>query len=174
MKKKIQILVLIILLLVIILGLFVIQKQKEQLKYLEFELSEKNRVIENLREEKNNLPPEAEVHPIEKALEDCLKKEAYTTAGMSKCVDDSRNEWNKEIDKYLTLLKDALPEDKYNLLQTSQEKWEEYKEAEWNLLEKTLQEKDGTMYVNIISGDKANIVEKRAKDLSELYFELTN
>ena len=174
MKKKIQILVLIILLLVIILGLFVIQKQKEQLKYLEFELSEKDRVIENLREEKNNLPPEAEVHPIEKALEDCLKKEDYTTAGMSKCVDDSRNEWNKEIDKYLTLLKDALPEDKYNLLQTSQEKWEEYKEAEWNLLEKTLQEKDGTMYVNIISGDKANIVEKRAKDLSELYFELTN
>ena len=72
------------------------------------------------------------------------------------------------------LLKDTLPEDKYKLLQISQEKWEEYKNAQWHLLEATLGEKAGTMYINILSGDKADVVEKRAKDLSGFYFELTD
>lgn len=35
-------------------------------------------------------------------------------------------------------------------------------------------EKQGTMYINILSGDRASVVEKRAKDLSGLFFELTN
>ena len=173
MKNKILISVLIILILILCFNSYIVFKQNKQLKSLEIQLSEQDRVIAGLKQEKDNTP-DAEIHPIEKAVQDCMQKEDYTTAGMSKCVDASINDWNKEIDKYLSLLKYTLPEDKYKLLQISQEKWEEYKKAQWQLLEATLSEKDGTMYINILSGDKADVVEKRAKDLSGFYFELTD
>ena len=174
MKNKILNSVLIILILLLCFNAYIFWKQNKQLKSLTIQLSEQKRIIAGLKEEKNNIMPEAESHPIEKAVQNCMKQEDYTTAGMSKCVDASINDWNKEIDKYLLLLKDTLPEDKYKLLQISQEKWEEYKNAQWQLLEATLSEKDGTMYINILSGDKADVVEKRAKDLSGFYFELTD
>ena len=174
MKNKILISVLIILILFLCFSAYIILKQNKQLKSLEIQLSDRERIIAGLKEEKNNIMPEAGIHPIEKAVQNCMKKEDYTTAGMSKCVEDSINDWNKEIDKYLSLLKDILPEDKYKLLKISQEKWEEYKNAQWQLLEAGLSEKDGTMYINILSGDKADVVEKRAKDLSGFYFELTD
>ena len=174
MKNKILNSVLIILILLLCFNAYIFWKQNKQLKSLTIQLSEQKRLIADLKEEKNNIMPEAGIHPIEKDVQNCMKKEDYTTAGMSKCVDNSINDWNKEIDKYLSLLKDTLPEDKYKLLQISQEKWEEYKKAQWQLLEATLSEKDGTMYINILSGDKADVVEKRAKDLSGFYFELTD
>lgn len=174
MKNKILISVLTILILVLCLSAYIVWKQNKQLKSLTIQLSEQKRIIAGLKEEKNNIMPEAGIHPIEKDVQNCMKKEDYTTAGMSKCVDNSINDWNKEIDKYLSLLKDTLPEDKYKLLQISQEKWEEYKKAQWQLLDVALSEKDGTMYINILSGDKADVVEKRAKDLSGFYFELTD
>ena len=174
MKNKILISVLTILILVLCLSAYIVWKQNKQLKSLTIQLSEQKRIIAGLKEEKNNIMPEAGIHPIEKDVQNCMKKEDYTTAGMSKCVDNSINDWNKEIDKYLSLLKDILPEEKYKLLQISQEKWEEYKNAQWQLLEAGLTEKDGTMYINILSGDKADVVEKRAKDLSGFYFELTD
>lgn len=174
MKNKILNSVLIILILLLCFNAYIFWKQNKQLKSLTIQLSEQKRIIAGLKEEKNNIMPEAGIHPIEKDVQNCMKKEDYTTAGMSKCVDNSINDWNKEIDKYLSLLKDTLPEDKYKLLQISQEKWEEYKKAQWQLLEATLSEKDGTMYINILSGDKADVVEKRAKDLSGFYFELTD
>ena len=173
MKNKILISVLIILILVLCFSSYIVFKQNKQLKSLEIQLSEQDRVIAGLKQEKDNTP-DAEIHPIEKAVQDCMQKEDYTTAGMSKCVNASINDWNKEIDKYLSLLKYTLPEDKYKLLQISQEKWEEYKNAQWHLLEAALGEKAGTMYINILSGDKTDVVEKRAKDLSGLYFELTD
>ena len=174
MKNKILNSVLIILILLLCFNAYIFWKQNKQLKSLTIQLSEQKRIIAGLKEEKNNIMPEAGIHPIEKDVQNCMKKEDYTTAGMSKCVDNSINDWNKEIDKYLSLLKDTLPEDKYKLLQISQEKWEEYKKAQWQLLDVALSEKDGTMYINILSGDKADVVEKRAKDLSGFYFELTD
>lgn len=174
MKNKILISVLIILILILCFNSYIVFKQNKQLKSLEIQLSEQERVIAGLKQEKNNITFDAGIHPIEKAVQDCMQKEDYTTAGMSKCVDDSINDWYKEIDKYLLLLKDTLPEDKYKLLQISQERWEEYKNAQWHLLEAALGEKAGTIYINILSGDKADVVEKRAKDLSGFYFELTD
>lgn len=103
-----------------------------------------------------------------------MKKEDYATVGMSKCVDDSINDWNNEIDKYLLLFKETLPKEQYNLLETSQNEWEDYKKAQWAFLNAVIGEKQGTMYINVLSGDRAGLVEKRAKDLSGLFFELTD
>lgn len=42
------------------------------------------------------------------------------------------------------------------------------------ILNAAIDEKHGTMYINVLSGDRAGVVEKRAKDLSGLFFELTD
>ena len=174
MKNKILILALIILTGLLCFSLFIVFERNKQLEFLKIQLEEQEKMVSDLKKEKQELTSETNIHPIEKAVQECMKQENYTTAGMSKCVDDSVNDWNGEIDKYFSLLKEVLPNDKYNLLQVSQEKWENYKEAQWDFLEAALSEKDGTMYINILSADKADVVEKRAKDLSGFYFELTD
>ena len=164
MKNSILILTIIFLSGLLCFSSFTIVKQNKELKFLQSKLSE----------QEQSFTPETEIHPIEKAVQECMKKEDYTTVGMSKCVDDSINDWNKEIDKYLSLLKEVLPEEQYDLLETSQNKWEDYKKAQWAFLNAAIDEKHGTMYINVLSGDRAGVVEKRAKDLSGLFFELTD
>ena len=164
MKNSILILTIIFLSGLLCFSSFTIVKQNKELKFLQSKLSE----------QEQSFTPETESHPIEKAVQECMKKEDYTTVGMSKCVDDSINDWNKEIDKYLSLLKEMLPEEQYDLLETSQNKWEDYKKAQWAFLNAAIDEKHGTMYINVLSGDRAGVVEKRAKDLSGLFFELTD
>ena len=174
MKNKFQILVLTILTGLLCLSFFIIFEQNKQLKSLKIQLAEQEKTVTDLKQEKQNLTSQTEVHPIEKAVQECMKKENYTTTGMLKCVDESINDWNKEIDKYLLLLKETLPKEQYDLLEISQNKWEEYQKAQWTFLNSVIIEKQGTMYINVLSGDRADVVEKRAKDLSGLYFELND
>lgn len=174
MKNSILILTIIFLSGLLCFSLFTAVKQDKELKLLQSKLSEQEQSMTKLKQEKEFLTPKAEIHPIEKAVQECMKKEDYTTVGMSKCVDDSINDWNKEIDKYLSLLKEMLPEEQYDLLETSQNKWEDYKKAQWAFLNAAIDEKHGTMYINVLSGDRAGVVENRAKDLSGLFFELTD
>ncbi len=39
---------------------------------------------------------EKKMHPIEKEVQECMKKENYTTAGMSYCVYESEEKWEKK------------------------------------------------------------------------------
>ena len=174
MKNSILILTIIFLSGLLSFSSFTIVKQNKELKFLQSKLSEQEQSMTKLKQEKEFLTPKAEIHPIEKAVQECMKKEDYTTVGMSKCVDDSINDWNKEIDRYLSLFKETLPEEHYDLLETSQNKWEDYKKAQWTFLNAAISEKQGTMYINVLSGDRAGVVENRAKDLSGLFFELTD
>lgn len=174
MKNSILILTIIFLSGLLSFSSFTIVKQNKELKSLQSKLSQQEQSITELKQEKESLTPKAEIHPIERAVQECMKKEDYTTVGMSKCVDDSINDWNNEIDKYLLLFKETLPKEQYDLLETSQNEWEDYKKAQWAFLNAVIEEKQGTMYINVLSGDRASVVEKRAKDLSGLFFELTD
>lgn len=174
MKNSILILTIIFLSGLLCFSLFTAVKQDKELKLLQSKLSEQEQSIAGLKQEQESFTSKAEIHPIEKAVQECMKKEDYTTVGMSKCVDDSINDWNKEIDKYLSLFKETLPEEQYDLLKNSQNKWEDYKKAQWAFFNAAISEKQGTMYINVLSGDRAGVVEKRAKDLSGLFFELTD
>ncbi len=104
--------------------------------------------------------------------QECLKKENYTTAGMNHCVHISLDRLEKEIEKNITLLKSVMTFEQYELLQKSQEAWEDYKKAEMTLNRETVGNNSGTIYTNILAGHQFSIVEKRAKDLSILYSEL--
>ena len=106
------------------------------------------------------------IHPIDIEVQKCMKKENYTTGGMSYCVAQSNKKWEKEIEKSIKELKKYLKEDEYKKLLYSEQKWEEYKKAKIELLNETYLKSPAHIYINYLSGDVVNITEERAYELS--------
>jgi len=173
MKNNILIIFLIVFL-IILTGIII--KQSLTIKYLRQELElqsiTNSNLVAKLKESDRtikDLSIPRDVHPIEQKVQDCMKQNNFTTAGMSQCVNDSVKDWSNEIDKSLTLFKNKLSKEQYVQLQVSQAQWEKYKLAELKFLSSVIGSKTGTIYINILSGEKAAIVETRARDLAEVY-----
>ena len=115
-----------------------------------------------------------EEHPIYKRQQECMKKQNYTTAAMANCTYAASDEWAKEIDTNIVLLKQYMTPQQYNLLVDSQNKWKEYEKAESKLYKETVGTFVGTMYIPTLAGMQEDIVEKRAKDLSGLYYYMSD
>lgn len=123
--------------------------------------------IKSLEPEIVNTKQVKEINPIDKALQECLNKND-TTVGMNKCVYQSMEYWNKEIEKYLDLLSKIITEDDYNKILEAQKKWIEFKELEFETINLVM-EKQGTMFQNSTVGLKAALIKERALNLKELY-----
>ena len=113
-------------------------------------------------EEKTKL----ELHHIKIKVQECMKKENYTISGMSECVDDSIYDWDKEIKENIKNSKAYLTPKEFDLLLDNQKKWEIYRESQFALIKETYYNTKALIYLNYASGDRAGVVEKRAKDLS--------
>ena len=106
------------------------------------------------------------MHPIDKAEQDCISKTADTQV-MNQCSITAQNEWEKEIKKTLSELKSVLDKESYKSLINSQNSWEKYKIDEFRSIDKMLENKQGTMYLNVDKGLKVDIVKQRALKLKE-------
>ena len=106
------------------------------------------------------------LHPIDKAEQDCISKTADTQV-MNQCSITAQNEWEKEIKKTLSELKSVLDKESYKSLINSQNSWEKYKIDEFRSIDKMLENKQGTMYLNVNKGLKVYIVKQRALKLQE-------
>lgn len=106
------------------------------------------------------------MHPIDKAEQDCISKTADTQV-MNQCSITAQNEWEKEIKKTLSELKSVLDKESYKSLINSQNSWEKYKIDEFSSIDKMLENKQGTMYLNVNKGLKVDIVKQRALKLKE-------
>ena len=106
------------------------------------------------------------IHPIDKAEQDCISKTADTQV-MNQCSITAQNEWEKEIKKTLSELKSVLDKESYKSLINSQNSWEKYKIDEFRSIDKMLENKQGTMYLNVNKGLKVDIVKQRALKLQE-------
>jgi len=164
----------IVLLIVLLLSIYTTIHLNKKIEGYKKKLQQQEIFISNLHNEIKSLKEPTELHPIEKAVQDCMKKENYTTYGMSKCVDNSIYAWQDEINKTLTNLKNTLSKDEYKLLLESQNKWDDYKNTMFSILDNTLGQKQGSIYINILSGNKAGIIETRARELESLYYFLIN
>ena len=69
---------------------------------------------------------QGENHPINIRQQECMKKQNYTTAAMADCTYTALDEWSKEIDTQIVLLKQYMTPQQYKLLVDSQNKWKEY------------------------------------------------
>ncbi len=132
-------------------------------------LNKKNLEITLLQQQVTNISQNS---ALDKELQECMAKENYTTAGMSKCVDEQSISLEKEITHKVQLLNTKLPKDKLFLLQNSQNKWIEYKKAELLLVQAVLQQRDGTINTNLSSGDNFKFLQRRVDDLSAYLFNL--
>ena len=106
------------------------------------------------------------LHPIDKAEQDCISKTADTQV-MNQCSIIAQKEWEKEIKKTLSELKSVLDKESYKSLINSQNSWEKYKIDEFRSIDKMLENKQGTMYLNVNKGLKVDIVKQRALKLQE-------
>ena len=126
-----------------------------------------NKEVPQTQEKEQKEELEENLHPIDKAERDCIAKN-MTTAGMSNCSYIAMDEWFKEIDKYINLLKDVTSKDEYNNILEAQTQWEKYQEAEFKAVS-ILINKQGTIYQNILVGEECGLIKQRAKDLKILY-----
>ena len=117
------------------------------------------------KEQKEEL--EENLHPIDKAERDCIAKN-MTTAGMSNCSYEAMDAWFKEIDKYISLLKNVTSEDEYNNILEAQTQWKKYQEAEFKAVS-ILINKQGTIYQNILASEECDLVKQRAQNLKNFY-----
>lgn len=106
-------------------------------------------------------------NPIDKAEEDCMSKNS-STQGMNECTFKAEKAWEKEIDKYLALLKNITSKENFENIQLTQKNWEIYRDSElavYNLV----RQKQGTMFQNVTVGFQRNLIKQRALELKELY-----
>ena len=120
------------------------------------------------KEQKEDL--EENLHPIDKAERDCIAKN-MTTAGMNSCSYEAMDSWFKEIDKYVSLLKNVTSEEEYKNILNAQNQWKEYQEAEFKAVS-ILINKQGTIYQNFLAGRDCELVKQRAQCLKSFYEDL--
>ena len=146
-------------------------KYKKHIQVLNTEIMHLNETISNIdnaNKDKNLKSSYEEAVDIE--LQGCMKSCNYTTACMNNCTYEAVSKWEKEIDKNIMLLEKIMNKDQITLLHESQEKWIVYKDTQQKLNDSTIGTMVGTLYTNILAADQKSIIERRAKELGELYY----
>ena len=105
-------------------------------------------------------------NPIDKAEEECISGTS-STYKMNRCSQIAQKKWEQEIQNSLDTLKKLLPEVDYTAIEKSQQVWNEYKIAEYELIDRIISYKQGTMYLNVKEGLKTDILKQRALKLQE-------
>ena len=109
-------------------------------------------------------------HPVDIKLEKCLAIDINsTTAGMVSCAEIAREDWDIELNKYYTLLMNALEEDAKAKLRKSQVKWIEFRDLEYEFSNEMHYGMQGTMWIFIAAFRRYEIVKARAIELKSYY-----
>lgn len=106
-------------------------------------------------------------YTIDKIEEICISKN-YSTQGMLECTYKAKIAWENEINTNLTLLKNITSKEDFKNIQLSQKYWETYRDKE-NLLYDLIQQKQGTMFQNVVAGYKRDLSKQRALELKSIY-----
>lgn len=107
-----------------------------------------------------------EFSDIDKKEADCINKTS-STYQMTLCTQKAMNEWENQINNYYHLiLNNKLVEKEF--VEQSQKKWLEYKISNYKMINQ-LEKMQGTMYLNIASGFKREILKNRAIELRSYY-----
>ncbi len=114
----------------------------------------------------------AYTHVIDDVEVKCIANTSDTQE-MNKCSKIAQVSWEKEIKKSLIQLKKRMDNTSYKSLMKSQRIWQEYKNQEFSFIQKIINNKQGTMYLNVEQGLKTNILKQRALILQE-YIETIN
>lgn len=185
MKKNVFIFIIIFLSICTLISLVYVIKYNIQIKELNAKIYKLNNTISKINSEKTTLAKDRdfaqkqyqdlkstkkEAELIDTEIQECMKSCNYTTACMNNCVYAAIPKWEKEIDKNIKLLEKIMNKEQIALLHDSQNKWIVYRNAQQKLNSETIGTMMGTMYTNILSSEQKYIIERRAKELDELYY----
>lgn len=107
-----------------------------------------------------------EFSDINKKEADCINKTS-STYQMALCTQKAMTEWENQINNYYRLiLNNKLVEKKF--VEQSQKEWLEYKISNYKMINQ-LEKMQGTMYLNIASGFKREVLKNRAIELRAYY-----
>ncbi|MFH7003649.1 lysozyme inhibitor LprI family protein [Flavobacterium bizetiae] len=100
----------------------------------------------------------------------CLDKEDITTAEQCNCTIKAQKDWDKELNKYYSMLKTKLSKEDFEVLKNSQKQWISYRDKEFLFISKYFLEiKQGTMWYPIAQGKKKEIIKLRVAELKNYY-----
>ncbi|UPZ13645.1 lysozyme inhibitor LprI family protein [Flavobacterium humidisoli] len=109
-------------------------------------------------------------NPIDVLESKCLNKENISNAEMCNCTIQARESWDKELNKYYSLLKTKLSKEAFETLKESQKQWLVYRDKEYAFISKYFYEvKQGTMWYAVSESKKRDIVKTRAVELEGYY-----
>lgn len=110
-----------------------------------------------------------QVELIDKNEDACLQK-AVSTADMLKCTTIANTAWDKEMNKYYNLLIKKLPTTQRTDLLKAQKAWLIFRDNDAGFVNSSIRDgKQGTMYINIASGERRELVKQRAIQLRNYY-----
>lgn len=121
---------------------------------------------------------QAQKHPIDIKLEDCLE-ENYSTSGMMDCTNEALTAWESELDKNYKQIQSVLGDAGKTAMKDSQKKWEEFKTKEFAMIDAmymTVVKKTGggTMYKLIGINQKLQVIKNRALEIKGHYNYITS
>lgn len=103
-------------------------------------------------------------HSIDAWLEKCVASDSSTN-GMTKCAIEANTMWDKEMNRTYKELMKKLPEKQKTLLKQSQIQWVKFRDAEFNFINEFYGNFEGTIWQNILAGEKITVVKKRTLNL---------
>lgn len=153
---------------------FEIQRLNNLVSNLKNNLVEKDKKIEdleqNIQKNKNNNYGNTEYkHKIDIEEEKCI--ENSSTLDYPNCSYYAKEQWQKEINKYIKLLKKEMNTTDYSLIELNQKEWEQSLQSDIKIIEKYINSKQGLIYVTIGTNTITNIYKSRALLLGTIYNE---
>lgn len=103
-------------------------------------------------------------HSIDVWLEKCIASN-FSTTSMTNCSVEATTMWDKEMNRIYKELIRKLPDKQKTLLKQSQIQWLKLRDAEFNFICEFFGSFEGTMWQNILAGEKLNVVKKRTLTL---------
>lgn len=87
-------------------------------------------------------------HRIDIMLDSCLNiTENMSTMGMVECTENAAKEWDKEMNRIYTKLKQVLAPEDFEKLQASQREWIKFRDLEIEAINSIYGKMEGTMYI---------------------------
>jgi uncharacterized protein YecT (DUF1311 family) len=105
-------------------------------------------------------------HRIDAWLDKQLETASSETT-MRRATGQARQMWDQEMSKSYSILMRRLDSEQKAALIKSQKSWLAYRDAEFDLVSKTVGRKSGLMWQTVAAGDRMEIVKARALMLEE-------
>ena len=103
-----------------------------------------------------------EKHAIDAFLEACLQDTSnFTTLGMTQCDIEAYERWEHRMDSVSEALHNMLPIHIRYQFDESQQRWEEYFEAQNDFSDALFSQSEGTMYITIRVHNQLEILRER-------------